>query len=531
MIKNWSKYQNNLFNEVRNAKDNIVVSATAGSGKTTALVEIARIIASGEEYSQNPNGNFVFLAFNKSIQLELNDRLPNGFESKTLNSFGFAFLRNINKYWKIDSRKYMKLAQAIVSRLYHNEQNQEQYKIALTLVKAADMCRNNLVEPNDSPEFWQTMFDYNIDILDSDIPLIQAILIAGEWLATDRKQQIENNYARLIIQDVIKNVPKRYIDFTDQIWLSLKWNLVKPEYDIILVDEAQDLNKMQLEMVLQALNHTGRGIFVGDKSQSIYGFAGADHNSIDNIITATDAKVLPLSITYRCPLSHVELAKQIDPSIEASDNAKEGIVATIESNQLVNELMPHYQNREQTLVLCRVNAPLVKYAFMLLANRIPAKIKGKEIGKSIVNVIQKIAKKKSFDFDEFHAELYQWYTKEYQKMAQKKAKEVQMQMLTDKYDTILALYDGINPHSLNQFCDEIEAMFTEESGVIVLSSVHKSKGLEAKNVFILRPDKLPLIWKNQTEKDLIQEMNIKFVALTRSKNKLVFVNHVDEDGY
>jgi superfamily I DNA/RNA helicase len=70
----------------------------------------------------------------------------------------------------------------------------------------------------------------------------------------------------------------------------------------------------------------------------------------------------------------------------------------------------------------------------------------------------------------------------------------------------------------------IDRIFSDDKDGTIFSSVHKAKGLEADTVYIIRPDQLPLIRKDQKDWELDQEMNLKYVALTRSKNKLVFVN-------
>jgi superfamily I DNA/RNA helicase len=59
--------------------------------------------------------------------------------------------------------------------------------------------------------------------------------------------------------------------------------------------------------------------------------------------------------------------------------------------------------------------------------------------------------------------------------------------------------------------------------------VHKAKGLEADRVIILLPDKLPLKFPRQKEWELKQEMNLKYVALTRAKKELIFVNLSESD--
>jgi superfamily I DNA/RNA helicase len=65
---------------------------------------------------------------------------------------------------------------------------------------------------------------------------------------------------------------------------------------------------------------------------------------------------------------------------------------------------------------------------------------------------------------------------------------------------------------------------TRLPNAVTFSTAHKSKGLEADRVLILLPDKLPLTWKGQQPWEFEQEMNLKYVALTRAKKELVFVN-------
>ena len=70
---------------------------------------------------------------------------------------------------------------------------------------------------------------------------------------------------------------------------------------------------------------------------------------------------------------------------------------------------------------------------------------------------------------------------------------------------------------------EIEGLFSDDRPSVILATVHQAKGLEADRVFILYPDNLPMIWENQQPWELKQEMNLKYVALTRAKAELIFV--------
>ena len=64
--------------------------------------------------------------------------------------------------------------------------------------------------------------------------------------------------------------------------------------------------------------------------------------------------------------------------------------------------------------------------------------------------------------------------------------------------------------------------------MVTLSTVHKAKGLESDNVWIIVPNKLPLIFKDQKDWEFEQEMNLKYVAVTRAKKVLTFVD-LDEE--
>jgi superfamily I DNA/RNA helicase len=72
----------------------------------------------------------------------------------------------------------------------------------------------------------------------------------------------------------------------------------------------------------------------------------------------------------------------------------------------------------------------------------------------------------------------------------------------------------------------ISRIFSDENieNAVMLSTAHKSKGLEANRVIILLPDKLPLKFPHQQEWQLKQEMNLKYVAITRARKELIFVD-------
>jgi superfamily I DNA/RNA helicase len=80
---------------------------------------------------------------------------------------------------------------------------------------------------------------------------------------------------------------------------------------------------------------------------------------------------------------------------------------------------------------------------------------------------------------------------------------------------------------VDEVIQKIESIFTDDKTTpgIMLSSVHKSKGLEARRVFILLPEEAPMPHPmSKTSWGREQEMNLKYVAITRAIEELVWVS-------
>src|SRR5207248_1814934 len=103
------------------------------------------------------------------------------------------------------------------------------------------------------------------------------------------------------------------ITFSDMLFLPLVHGWASGRWDLVVVDECQDMNAAQLALAGRCLVPGGRIAVVGDDRQAIYGFRGADSSSLDRLLEAYDAKELPLTITYRCPKRVVEVARLLVP--------------------------------------------------------------------------------------------------------------------------------------------------------------------------------------------------------------------------
>ena len=251
-------------------------------------------------------------------------------------------------------------------------------------------------------------------------------------------------------------------------------------------------------------------IAVGDEYQSLYGFRGADTQAIPHLIDELQAVSLPLSISYRCPRLHVEQAKKIVPHIEAAENAIDGTLGKVNYTQMIKRV------EEGDMVLCRTNAPLVKPAFEVIKRGMKAIIRGQNIGKELVNYIDRfqcdqLARLEVMMSEHTEMEVARWMDKN---------KEMMAENVKERYETIMAV--SAECKTVEDLVVKLQTLFSDENVGVVFSSVHRAKGLEAKRVYILKPELIPHP-KAKTADERQQESNIFYVAQTRSLDELYYV--------
>lgn len=507
MTREWSSYQTNIFNQVETSKRNLAINAVAGSGKTTVLCEI---------YNRLPrNKSALFLAFNKHIVNELSSRLK-GCDCLTIHSLGFRAIKAARGKTNLNEFKIADLVDEYFSRNEPTWMPNKFYGAFFGLVR-------NVVE-----KARLTLTDLTNEAATDD--MIAHFGLWGELAAISDEGDINLNLLATQLTKsaarVLANSNRAYeknglIDFTDMVYIPAKFGLAIASYDVVLVDEAQDLNAAQLEIVMKAAGKFGRIICVGDSRQAIMGFSGADSESFDKIVGRTNAQELPLSICYRCPTSHIALAQKIVPHIEAAPGAAEGIVETINMAQFA--VMP----RQKDLIICRTNAPLVGAALKLIANGIQARIRGRNIAAGLVKMIKESAKHglSGNDFAGAMTEALQLYVDHRLLILQSKPHtEVQQETVNDQLECITVFMGG-RPDLKDSahLISELENLFADEGAAVWLSSIHRAKGLESDRVFVLRADRMRIERKGMLDWQLDQEGNLEYVGKTRSKHALYLV--------
>ena len=338
------------------------------------------------------------------------------------------------------------------------------------------------------------------------------------------------------------------IGFDDMPWLPVRLGLDLGTWDVVFVDEAQDTNPVQAAMVNQMVGKGARVIVLGDSKQAIYGFRGADVRAMGNLrdmlATTREVKELGLTYTRRCGKKIVEIAQTVVPYIKALDSAGEGSVRymaedrgedgkliTRDEKALFKSATEEVGNGD--MVLCRMNAPLISFAYGVLKRGMKCVIKGREIGNGLVAVVKD--RLTGDTPSEFTESLQGWYKEEEEKLMRLGEKGVnKLAALGDKADCLWALVEtieggkwiggvegGTDSFKL-KMVDRINGLFSDEAGSgVTCGTVHKMKGLEADKVWVLKPEVIP--HPRAKGWQLGQEWNILYVAVTRAKRELVVV--------
>lgn len=472
-----------LFTEKR--PENILIKAFAGAGKTTTIVEAVKRLPASK--------SITFLAFNKHIKEELETKLPDHVRCYTTYGLGTsAIKRKYGDKIQFDEFKADKLIlkKSKSWNLKDEYKSDDEISVYLNnMKKLTNLCRLTLTMKSEYIGYVAERYDIPLG-KPRDIKRAMKIL---DVMATDRKT----------------------FDYTDMIFLPAIDNSIwffPQEY--VFVDEVQDLNRCQIKIIEKVLKRNrktgkleGRLIAVGDFYQGIYGFNAADEKSFQWFEKFKNTKVLPLSTSFRCSKKVIEKAQEIVPDIKALPNAPEGSVR----NGSVSEA------KSGDFIICRTTAPLIKLFFEFLMAQKKAVIKGSDIGVHLIELIGNIKSIQSL-ITFWEDELKQFRDNLKADGILNPSDHSGYAALEDKVHTLLFLCRI--SESILDLKYKIKSIFTDDIQGIVLSTVHKVKGLEADRVFIVRPDLLPM----QVSKpwQYLQEKNLEYVAYTRAKLDLIF---------
>lgn len=295
-----TQQQNNILDGLVDTQDNLVVEARAGSGKTSTIRWLFGHLPNSDPHALVSSLKVFYMVFNKHTADAMRGTVPSFVDVVTGHALGLRALK----------------ASGIVPR---------------NVKVDAGKCRK-----------------YVYDKLRRDDPDLQGVLRLVSLLKSTVGEADSSSARRLsVLHDLsFENPDRAYktalavlecsnrdldtIDFDDMLYLAVTRNARFEPADWVFVDEAQDTNDIQLE-ILSRLKKLGpyldnlgpdddqnsrhgsstRYVFVGDTFQSIYGFRGANADSMDRIRSRFACKPYPLSVSFRCPRSVCSEAQNV----------------------------------------------------------------------------------------------------------------------------------------------------------------------------------------------------------------------------
>lgn len=504
------------------AGGSVMVEAGAGCAKSATLQLAApgiRVPALG-------------LAFNRAIAKELQPKLPGNFKVQTFNGLGYGAWMRANPQisrFELDERKLGKLvSQTAKDRKISLSSDQwDSCRRFVSAVMQAGLSPGNIGTPllPDEPENWMEIAD-------------------AIWIPREDVEFLVD-IAREVLERDIALAKEGKISFDDQIYCSAILGGQFPKYPVLFADESQDLSPLNHLMIQHSIRPDGRLVAVGDSRQAIYAFRGADSDSMRKM-----RAVMPrwadrqLTMTFRCPAAIVKRQLEHYPAYRAAPGNPEGLFHQyrFDDSEIelegqgwnIPEIRKLYPAGRSLAVLCRNNAPILSLAFKLIRGGQGCQVFGRDIGKGLLALSKKILPDDNSSAVSCVAAISDWLERE-ESLARANGKEEKVAGIRDKGESLLACLQGSGARSAGELRAVIEQLFEREAGQIVLSSIHRAKGLEWDTVVHLDPWRIPSKFAKRLAaagdtSQLKQEFNLRYVAETRTRFLLVNANLENYNG-
>jgi len=439
----------------------VFVDSRAGTGKTTVLKEYS---------SENFSKPILLLVFNNTVRKVAKMTMPINVENHTVNSFAYKYFENGRLLEKVAGEKILISdyisSHFVATRYLNNIKNGPQaLSLANTIAKA-----------------FNDKLDFNRPVISHD-QRVRDIVALIESDMHNKKIPLTHNF---ILRQFSDN-----FDFSSF------------EYEVIIVDEAQDVNAVMLE-IIHKINARCR-IYVGDPLQSIYGFRGNLNIFEDQF--SKDGVRLNLTGSFR--MGHV-IAEFIRKSTSMSYQSEIQFEGLNEyEGEVVNKDDFEGFDREAEQLVCinRTNAGLFDQAFQYASEGYNVAIpfeweKIKELIESVfylrMGMIDAI--------ESPHIRMYGSF--EAFEEAIKNNTDIELRFLLKI----------IKKHGLKTL-DNVSILETRLSSnrfaEIICVTAHKAKGLEFENV-LLAEDFAK--YKVETKPE---ERNLVYVAMTRASKRLI----------
>lgn len=496
----YSEEQENIFEYVTKGLLNVSVQAVAGAGKTTTLVECVRRLPEDKK--------ILVVAHNRLTKETLCKKLDG---VKNVNIFTIHGLS-----WRMYT-EHFGVEPKIVDDKYRIYVNKNLDEIAGEEYEALSQSKKLIYKTH--------VFDlidkarYNLKQSAKEIKKL-ATKKYGMSLLSNEPETVAS-----ILKWGSENIST--VDYQDMLTLpyELGYNTKRYLSDYIFLDEAQDTSLSQQYIISRCLKRNTRFIYFGDRDQSINNWCGSDTEAFDHLkdkdTFGREAQEFPLTTNYRCGTEIIKFAKQYtDNNIHAREGAQSGVVNfDVKLNTAKNGDM----------ILCRNIAPLMDVYRIGVSLGKKMYFRGTELGQAlklsvdatsgekIEDIIKSLKKRLIATWDHL--------TESTELTPEETMLNPSIISILDTIKTLECLPKTVTDRTeLENFINDVFS--EEEKDGIELSTIHRAKGLEADNVFIICPSLIPsklakLPWQVEEEKHL------QYVMCTRPKNTLNFVSEND----
>lgn len=542
----FTSEQKRIFQFVSQEKGHGIIDAVAGAGKTTTIMECAKFV--------KDKSTILFCAFNNSIANEIAQRFQklglNEVTVKTIHALGRQILQDNNNSGQriiLEETKYKKLLKdkeiqgklrihfERILKINGFELDGLDDRKSFAVDSMVNKIKSRLLDINS--KFRATLTKEEL-LEFEELVIHYGIFDEIEFTKKSFKEELKEYFeCHKLLLEAGNELSKKtmVIDFTDMLYLPYKWNQQPiKKYDFLFIDECQDLSKSQFAVAAKHGKKDGRILAVGDPSQSIYGFTGADINSFFRVKEYTKALQLPLTTCFRCPNKVIELAQTIRKDI-VGNKEDAGILDKISFDNVINLLKPG------DLIISRLRAPIVLMVFSLIDKNIKVRIHEDE-AREIISEIKNIFKQNELNVvlstlsGEFYElelavkERWKWIiAKNAELIVDRTERNLYIKnennYLDKKIEFLHKKYEQwrYDCDTVNDIIRKIKESISATENSIKLSTIHRAKGLENERVFILNYNELPYSRLHQKDWEKTQELNLKYVAITRALEELYLI--------
>lgn len=485
----FTDQQQAVIEAIVSTQDNIMGNAYAGTGKTTTLqAAIDLMIAGGKR------PRYVYTTFTSMPIKQMQQR---GYTAYTLNKIGNDILRaHFGASYKLDQWQDYSIAREV---LRFTGLSREDFKEATsTMVRMMSLCRSLLINWNNDEQMRDelgVMFDERFD------PLLALLPDA--------------------MRKVMDKISRGSITLGDQIFAPVILELptiAAHEYDMLIVDEAQDLSPLMRAM-LDMLGNRARIVGMGDERQAIMAFAGADQHAFSKLIDAYDMRIMPLSHSFRFGQVIADHVQRYAPGIKGVS----GQFSEIETHDTIceNTFSPG------DALLTRTNAEAVQIAVRLFREHVPIQLAGRDdMGESMIRILHDVTVK-PYDFRSLPSLLKDHERAKVAKMRYSFSDPQKVEQFSEECDTLRNIINMGPYTSVDEVIQHIQSVFAAR-GSVTISTMHKAKGLEWPRVFFMGHTKFfERMTQQKRAEDVRQEENLYYVACTRPMQYLGLVASED----